>query len=447
MPHPVPKFLKKIEERNVTICIVGLGQVGLPTALLFADAGFTVTGYDVNEKIVHALNSGRCHFNEPGLDSLLSQCIAKKRFHATTDYPRALKESDVVIICVATPLGQNSRPNLDFLKNACAQLAKNPLKDKLIVIESSIPPGTTKNLVVPILKKNRHQVSRDFWVVYIPERLAPGQAIEEIARTARIIGTQEPIGAEMARALYKNVIRNEILVTDVNVAETSKLVENTYRDVNIAFANEVAQICEALKIDMMEVIRVANTHPRVHVHTPGVGVGGPCIPKDPHLLISPVGGMDLELSVIPQARQVNESMPARFLELVERALGKKGKSLKGSTIVCLGVTYKGNVSDTRDSPAEAVIASLIHKGAVVYAYDPFAAGTFGAKRTRSLTEHWKSAEAILILTDHEEFKKIDWKKMKAALKPGALIADGRRIVSPALAKSLKLDYLAVGYGQ
>ncbi len=446
MAHPIPKFLKKIEERRITVCIVGLGQVGLPTALMFADAGFTVTGYDINEKIVTILNTGKCHFNEPGLNSLLAECVAKKRFRATSDFPKALKEADVVIICVATPLGDNNRPNLDFLKNACGMLVKNPLKDKLIVIESSIPPGTTKNLVVPILNKNRHRVSKDFWVVYIPERLAPGQAIEEIARTARIIGSYDSVGAEMARALYKNVIKNEIVLTDVNVAETSKLVENTYRDVNIAFANEVAGICEELKIDIMEVIRVANTHPRVHVHTPGVGVGGPCIPKDPHLLISPVGGLDAPLNVIPRARQVNEAMPDHFVSLISDALLKKKKSVKGSTILCLGVTYKGNVSDQRDSPAEKVIGSLISQGANVYAYDPFAPGVFNAKRAKSLMEHLKSADAIVILTDHDEFKNADWAKLSKQFKSGAVFADGRRILSPETAKKLKINYIAVGYG-
>ena len=446
MSHPVHKFLKKIEERKITVCIVGLGQVGLPTALLFADAGFTVTGYDINEKIIHTLNAGRCHFNEPGLNALLSQCIAKKRFRATSDFPRALKESDVVIICVATPLGSNNRPNLDFLKNACGMIAKNPLKDKLVVIESSIPPGTTRNLVAPILRKNRHALGKDFWVVYIPERLAPGQAIEEIARTARIIGSYDATGAEMARALYKNVIKNDIVVTDVNVAETSKLVENTYRDVNIAFANETAKICESLGIDIMEVIRVANTHPRVHVHTPGVGVGGPCIPKDPHLLISPVGGKELDLKVIPQAREVNDSMPEHFTDQVEKALLRGKKRISGASVLCLGVTYKGNVSDTRDSPAQAVIQALRVRGAEVSAYDPISTDVFGAKRVKTLSEGIKQADAVLILTDHDEFKKLDWKKVGRQLKKSAILADGRRIVPQDAAKALKDRFIAVGYG-
>lgn len=443
----IPKFLSKIEERKTDVCVVGLGQVGLPTALIFADAGFNVTGYDINEKVVHLLNQGQCHFSEPGLKKLLRECITKKRFRATLDFTQALKFSDVVIICVPTPLSSDNRPNLDFLEKACKTLVKKSLKDKLIVIESSIPPGTTRKLLFPILKKNKHELGKDFWVVYIPERLAPGNAIEEIGKTARIIGSHDPVGAEIARSLYKNVIKNEILVTDVDVAETSKLVENTYRDVNIAFANEVAQVCEELKIDVMEVIRVANTHPRVQVHRPGVGVGGPCIPKDPYLLISPYDGLKVNLKVIPEAREVNESMPKYFVRKTELALSSLYKTLKKSSLVCLGVAYKGNVSDTRNTPAEDVIRYFVKAGAAVYVYDPYSDETFGGKRSKNIFEHLKSADAIIFLTEHDEFKNINLAEIKKHTKPDVILVDGRRIINPQKAKELKLHYVAVGLGQ
>lgn len=446
MNRKIPEFLSKIEERKADVCVVGLGQVGLPTALIFADAGFNVTGYDINEKIVHILNQGKSHFSEPGLDKLLNDCVAKKRFKATADFPKALKESDVVILCVPTPLSSENRPNLDFLENACKTMVKNPLKDKLIVIESSIPPGTTKNLVVPIMKQNKHELNKDFWIVYIPERLAPGYAIEEIAKTARIIGAHDQTGAEIARALYKNIIKNDIFVTDVEVAETSKLVENTFRDVNIAFANELAQICESLKIDVMEVIRVANTHPRVHVHHPGVGVGGPCIPKDPHLLIRPYFGLGIDLKVIPNAREVNESMPHHLVALTDRALAQKKKTLRGSNILCLGVTYKGNVSDTRNSPAETVIHTLLKSGAHVFAYDPYSEETFGAKKAKDIFEHLKSMDVIVFLTEHDEFKELDLIELKSRAKADVILVDGRRIFNLARIKAAKLHYVAVGLG-
>lgn len=377
---------------------------------------------------------------------LLKDCLQKKRFKATTDFPKALKSSDVVILCVPTPLSQNNQPNLDFLENACRMLSKNSLKNKLIVIESSIPPGTTRNLVVPILKRSHYEPNKDFWVVYIPERLAPGQAIEEIAKTARIVGAFDTTGSEIARALYKSVIKNEIVVTDVSIAETSKLVENTYRDVNIAFANEIAQICEQLKIDAMEVIRVANTHPRVHVHTPGIGVGGPCIPKDPHLLISPFQGISLNLQVIPKARDANVAMPGHFVNLIKASLLKQGKSLKNSNVLCLGISYKANVSDSRDTPAEPVIRSFLKHGANVFVYDPNSPETFGAKRSKSVFEHMKTADVVAILTDHDEFKKIPLNQLKKSIKPGAIIADGKRMIPSSKAKELKLNHVAVGLG-
>ncbi len=447
MNRKIPLFLGKIEERKADVCVVGLGQVGMPTALIFADSGFNVTGYDINEKIVNQMNRGVCHFSEPGINELLKECLEKKRFRASIDFKKTLASSDVVIICVPTPLSAENKPNLDFLADACRTLAKNPLKDKLIVIESSIPPGTTRNLVIPILRKNKYKLDKDFWVVYIPERLAPGKALEEISKNSRIIGSYDAVGAEIARALYKNIIKSDLLITQVDVAETSKLVENTYRDVNIAFSNETAKICEQLGIDVMEVVRVANTHPRVHVHVPGVGVGGPCIPKDPYLLISPYLKLNLDLDVIPRARAVNEAMPLHLVSLTEKALKEGGISFSDATVLCLGVAYKGNVSDTRNTPAEDVVRALLDAGSKVSAYDPFTDETFGAKKCRNLDEGVKSADAVVILTDHDEFRLLDLAKLKKLMKRNAVLVDGRRIYSPAKVKSAGIRYVAVGLGR
>jgi len=362
-------LLNKINKRKARICVIGLGQVGLPTALTFCKVGFDVTGYDINAKLISDLKIRRSPFEEKDLEELLQFSIDNNRFHPTTDFSLALNDSDVVIVCVSTPLTNEIRPDLSSLKDVCTSLSHNSLSGKLIIIESSIPPTTFEGMILPLLRE-KNNIGLDSWAVFIPERLTPGHAFLEIETTSRIVGSVDEDSGLLAKSLYQNIVKSEIITTDITVAEISKLVENTYRDVNIAFANEVSLICETYGIDVKELLKVCNSHPRVNVLQPGPGVGGPCLPKDSYLLLNPKKGIEIKSKIISESRRINDSMPLHVVDLVKSALKEEKKDVKGSTIIVLGVAYKANVSDVRYSPAEPIISQLIKSGCDVLVYDP-----------------------------------------------------------------------------
>src|SRR5437879_7876503 len=399
-------LLQKIQNKEAKICVMGLGQVGLPTALTFAKAGFDVTGHDINKDLLSLLDLKRSPFEEPGLEELLKSCIERNRFHTNSSLADSAKDSSVIIVCVATPLTAAIRPDLSFLEKACDSLSDLSISGKLVIIESSIPPGTFGGLVVPMLQK-RNKLGLDFWAAHVPERLAPGHALYEIQITPRVIGYADEESGKIARTLYENIVKSEIFLTTAQIAEISKLVENTFRDVNVAFANEIGLICEKYGIDVAELIKVCNSHPRVKLLQPGPGVGGPCLPKDPYLLLNPPGDQVIDSKLILDSRKINDQMPNHVVNLVAESLGLQNKKLAASTVSVLGVAYKANVSDTRFSPAKEIISQLVKSGCNVLVYDPKTKETFGGKSVLALWQAISASDALVIVTDHDEFKKLD----------------------------------------
>jgi len=437
------QFLKLIENLDAKIGIIGLGQVGLPTALSFSKVGFDVIGHDVNKKLLEQLENGTTPFEEEGLLDLLNSCRQKNKFFTESSFEKIIQKCDVMIICVPTPLTDSIRPDLSALENVCNSLSEFSLKNKLVIIESSIPPGTFEELVLKSLNA-KNCVGVDCWATFVPERLAPGQALSEILTTPRIIGYNDEQSGNLARALYSKMITGEIFVTPVRVAEISKLVENTYRDVNIALANEVSIICEMYGIDFKELQRVCNTHPRVNLHNAGPGVGGPCLPKDSYLLLNPHGKKTIDSKIIQYARKINDSMPQHVVDLVRKGLKSHNKSLSDSKIGIWGVSYKANISDTRLSPAKEIIAKLKNEGAEVSVYDPKTNESFGGKRTSDMWDAISDNDALVVVTDHDEFKKADLSKIKENLRL-PIIVDTRRIFDNKFVESLGISYLAIGY--
>ena len=430
----------KIEERSAIVGVVGLGQVGLPTALTFCKAGFHVLGHDINKELLKKLESGQTPFFEPGLEEILKTSLDDKKFHTENNIENLVSKCDVLIICVATPISEEILPNLSFLANVCNSLAKQKIDGKLILIESSIPPFTFENLILTILDKE-HQLGEKFWIAFVPERLAPGQAISEITTTPRVIGYKDKNSEILAKILYQNIVKSQIVTAPVRVVEVSKLVENTYRDVNVALANEVSKICEIYGIDVDDLRIVCNTHPRVNLLSPGPGVGGPCLPKDPHLLLNPQDSNSIRSDLILEARKVNDSMPFHVLELINQEFGDNST---GKTITVLGVSYKANVSDTRYSPATQIIPSLKQKGFKVEVYDPFSDETFGGEKSNDLWDSISRSSMVLILIDHSEFKSISLDKIKHAMeKP--VIFDCRRIFDKTQAENIGIKYIGIGY--
>jgi len=320
-------------------------------------------------------------------------------------------------------------------------------RGRLVVIESTVPPMTTHGLVAKILEERSGlKCGQDFWLAHCPERMAPGNGLREFNSTARIVGGVDAASSQAAADLFRRVTQGEVIVTRAVSAETAKLAENTFRAVNIAFANELALLCESTGVDVAEVIRLANSHPRVRIHNPGPGVGGPCIPKDPSLLIYAAKKKGLDLEVVLAARRVNERMPQHVSRLVLRALRHVGRRNGRPKICVLGTAYKAGVSSARFSPAEKVIKAIAGRGADVVVFDPHCEETFGARRAKTIREAAKGADCIVILTDHDEYKRIDLSVLKDLMNRRAVIVDARRILDPAQVTECGISYIALGRG-
>ena len=442
------ELIAKIREKEAKIAVVGLGHVGLPTAAIFASAGFQVVGADLNPEIVETVSQGKSHIKEAGLSELVEEGIKGGKLKVTTDVLRALRGANIFFICVETPLTRDKRPDLNYIEKACKDAAKGLTKGKLVIIESTVPPRTTKDFVAPMLEKESGlRCGEDFWLVHCPERILPGNALQELVENPRMVGGYNRESAEVVAELFRMVMKGEVLVTGSTSAEVAKLAENTFRDVNIAFANELALICEQVGVDVMEVVRLANTHPRVSIHKPGCGVGGPCLPKDPYLLLHCVKGKVFKSRLIEPSRELNDSMPKYTAELVIRALKKAGKDIKNSRVAVLGVAYKGEVDDARNSPTEKIVRELISLGSRVVVYDPYSAESFGAERAEDLIEAVKKADCIVITTDHRAFRELNLGKIKGLMNEKSAIVDGRRVVNPAEAEKLGFAYLGIGHSE
>ncbi|ACJ15988.1 UDP-N-acetyl-D-mannosaminuronate dehydrogenase [Thermococcus onnurineus NA1] len=409
---------KMIEERTAEIAVIGLGYIGLPTAIMFANAGFRVIGYEIREKVVEKINSGKAHIIEPEIDELLRKAIESGNLKATSN-PEEIREKDVYIICVQTPLKEDKTPNLSYLESAVETVAKAMKKGSLIIIESTVPPLTTVKMAELIEAITGLKPGEDFYMVHAPERVMPGRIFKELIYNSRIFGGITPESAELAEKLYRSFVKGQTFKTNSTVSEVVKLMENTFRDVNIALANEFAFLAHQYGINVFEAIELANTHPRVKIHVPGIGVGGHCLPKDPHLLVWPAKE---DFGLIKLAREINDSMPLFTKDLLFEALRTINLPPEEAVVVILGLAYKGNSDDTRNSPAFAFMDAINEEVKEVRTYDPFVKGTH-----ESIEDAVKGADAIVIATDHTAFKSLDWEELGKLMRNRILI-DGRHIV-------------------
>lgn len=434
------KQVNKIYKRSLRIAVLGSGYVGLPTAALFAQAGFQVVVIDIKPEVVEAVNSGVSHIKEPGLNEIISHNIQAGRLKATTS-SEAITQADAIIVSVQTPIDQDKEPNLSFLMKVLEDVERALKEGMLVIISSTVPPGTITEQIKPQLELKSGLIADfDFYLAYVPERIAPGNALKEFVESPRLAGgigsNSTKIAAELFRTVSKTVIE-----TDASTAEIAKLSENTFRDVNIAFANQLALICEKHGVDVTKVIELANTHPRVKIHKPGPGVGGPCLTKDPYLLIHKT---NLESpNLIETARKVNDYMPDHIIKLTLKALEEVGKKPKDSIISVLGTAYKADIDDSRDSPSKPIIQKLLCQGVKVKAYDPHCNKTFGAEKTINLEEAAKGADCLMILTEHTAFKNLNLEKIKKLMNSKPVIIDGRRIIDPHKAKEKKFIYYGI----
>jgi UDP-N-acetyl-D-mannosaminuronic acid dehydrogenase len=396
------------------ICVLGLGYIGLPTASTFATHGVKVVGVDVNPSIVNSLQNGELHIYEPGLRTLVQTA-----FHSGNLIVCERPEpADAYIIAVPTPFYGDKCADLRAVISAAESIVPVLKRGNLVVLESTSPPLTTRDVVAPILERSGLKAGQDFHLVYSPERVLPGQILRELIENARVIGGIDRISAEAGRDLYSLFVRGQIILTDATTAEMVKLMENTYRDVNIAIANEFSRLADRFGIDAWEAISIANLHPRVNILHPGAGVGGHCISVDPWFLVEAAPEI---ANLIRMARQVNDSQPHYVVKLVERALGG---SLKGKRIAALGLSYKPDVDDMRESPAVEVVHLLHQAGAEVSAYEPFKknAKLEGVNVQPDLESAVLGANLVLLLVGHTELCSLD-PQMLASKMSGRLAVD------------------------
>lgn len=402
-----------------TICVLGLGYIGLPTASTFATHGLRVVGVDVNERVVEVLRNGEVHIHEPGLRTLVQAAFRSDNLKIS-EVP---EEADAFVIAVPTPILSDKRADLRYVEAAAESISPLLRAGNLVVLESTSPPRTTLDRLAPILEHSGLKAGEDFYLAYTAERVLPGKILQELIENARVVGGVNRASGEAARALYSTFVRGEIHLTDATTAEMVKLMENTYRDINIAAANEFARLGEAFGVDIWRAIALANLHPRVNILQPGPGVGGHCISVDPWFLVEAAPDIS---QLIQQARVVNDGQPDYVVALMKRALGR----LKGKTIAALGLAYKANVDDLRESPAVAVVARLVQAGASVHTFEPYAptAQVEGVKGFQSLDSAIESADAILLLVDHEQFKTLKPEAVAERM-PGRIAVDTRGVWS------------------
>ncbi len=420
-----------------TLCVLGLGYIGLPTASTFATNGMRVFGVDVDKRVVDMLQQGEIHIHEPGLRTLVQAAFGSGNL-SVSDKPQP---SDAYIIAVPTPITADKRADLGYVRQAAESIVPHLQKGTLVVLESTSPPRTTIDVLVPILEGSRLKAGEDFHLVYSPERVLPGKILHELIENARVIGGIDRASAEAARELYSTFVRGQIHLTDATTAEMVKLMENTYRDVNIALANEFSRLGERFGVDIWRAIELANLHPRVEILRPGPGVGGHCISVDPWFLVEAAQGIT---PLIQGAREVNDSQPAHLVAAVKQRLG----GLQGRRIAALGMSYKANVDDLRESPAIDVARSLASEGAKVTVFEPFvpALEMDAAETAPGLEVALSGAEALILLVDHQEFVDLDPAEV-AGWMPGRIAFDTRGVWDPVPWKAAGFELSRLGVGR
>jgi len=395
------------------VCVLGLGYIGLPTASTFATHGLQVIGVDINPEVVQTLQNGGLHIQEPGLRTLVQAALRSGNL-SIRNQPQ---EADAFIIAVPTPFYEDKKADLRAVSAAAAAIAPYLRKGNLVVLESTSPPRTTMDVVAPLLEQSGLKSGIDFHLAYVPERVLPGQILRELIENARVIGGVDRASAEAGRELYRLFVRGELILTDATTAEMVKLMENTYRDVNIAIANEFARLADRFGVDIWEAIALANRHPRVNILQPGIGVGGHCISVDPWFLVE--AAPDLA-RLIRTARMVNDEQPAFVVDIIRRSVG----DLRGVNVAALGLSYKADVDDVRESPAIAVCQQLLQAGAKVRAFEPNRVHikVEGVPTAQSLEEALQDAALMVILVAHQPFRTFDPATI-AKMMPGRLVVD------------------------
>lgn len=386
--------------KDKTLTVVGLGYIGLPTASVFANAGINVLGFDLNENIIKNLNIGEVLIEEPGLPELVKKVVRAGKLKGISK----MEESDYFIIAVPTPINEDKTANLDYVKSASKSIGEVIKKGDTVILESTSPPGTTEDIIGPILEESGLKLGEEIFLAHSPERVLPGKIINELTKNDRIIGGVNQESAEKVKELYELFVEGRIFITDSKTAEVCKLMENTYRDVNIALANELAILSENMGVNAWEVIEFANKHPRVNIHQPSPGVGGHCLAVDPWFLIEGQG----EGKIIELSRNINDSMPSYVKDRILKLVGS------GSKISILGLSYKPNIDDTRESPILKLVELLKEEDVELSLHDPFVKKQsipYPDLMVEDIYDAVDNADIIVLGVNHTQYEDIDFTRV------------------------------------
>ncbi|WP_436761801.1 nucleotide sugar dehydrogenase [Streptosporangium sp. V21-05] len=422
------------ERENITAAVLGLGYVGSCVAAVLADRGVNVIGVDTDPVLVDELNAGHCRFSETGLPELVARHAGTDRLRVTTNY-ESVSEADVVIVAVGTPTGERGVMKESQLRGACEELGRHIRPGQLLVFKSTVPPGVTRALALPLLQRGGLVCGEDFGVVFCPERLSEGTALRELRSFPIIVGGWCADSTQAAVEFWRRAVGVEVIpVASLEAAEMVKLADNWWIDHNIALANELARLCAALEVDVLDIISAANSIPKgngnVNILLPSVGVGGSCLTKDPWMVWRAAQDRGIDLLTIPAAREVNDSMPGYTSDLIVEELAKLGRSPVGAKVAVLGLAFKNNTGDLRETPVRPVVEELRKAGAEVTLYDPLVDGDeaeklFGLPQAPSLEEAVRGADCLAILAWHREFQDVDFTELRERVAPSCAVVDGR----------------------
>jgi len=443
-------LLDKIKSKMARVCVVGLGYVGVPLAVASAQAGFGVIGVDVEKEKVSMINKGICYVEDAYSERHLPELVKAGSISATKSLSEGASSSDIVIVCVPTPLDTKGEPDLSFLKSVARDLSKNLSGFKLVIVESTSFPGTTTDIFQPLLERSGKKPERDFALVYSPERIDYGNAKFGVRNIPKVVGGISDESTRLGAEFYKSILDAPVVtVGSPSVAEATKMLENIFRYVNIALVNELAVLHETLGVDFVEAIDAAATKPFGFMpHYPGPGVGGHCIPKDPFYLVYKAKQAGFPLRLVSASKAVNKMMPIHTIERLAMALTTVKKSLPNATVVVWGLAYKGEVKDTRRSPSLELLRLLKQSRAKIRVFDPYVPRvTVGGKEYESGSseiESVRDADALIIATAHNAFRSFDLSKIRSLMRNNPILFDTRNLRTRSESEEAGFTYLATG---
>ena len=443
--------LESLNSKTLRVCVIGIGRIGLPTALSFAKSGLQTIGVDINEKLVENINSGKFPLkDEPGYDEIFDSVLKTKKFSATTKIEDAVPNSDLILLSLPTPMDENNIPDYSALRTVSSKLSDILSPNSLVIVESTVEPGFIEDEMISLISKSgRLEIEKSFFIGVCPENANPGEILHDFTNLPRLVGGINLNITKIIKSIYNFVFSVELVeMPDCKTANVVKLTTNVFRDINIAFISELSLMFEKLGIDTNKVLEAAKKKYNFQVHYPGAGVGGPCLPINSYQLLNTARRTGVKLGIIESGRKINEKMPDHVIDLISDAFRESNIRLDGSDILIFGVSYKPNVKDIQLTPAEHIIEKLKNLGVNVHIYDPYFTSTkiFGIDTLTTIPDEniLKTMNAAVIVTGHDSFK--SFKISNFSLMKNPILIDTRGIFEPRDAKNANLIFRGLGRG-